>query len=229
MSLLDNLVSYWRLDEASGTRADAHGSNDLTDNNTVGSTTGLLGNAASFIGANNESLSSAAAGLKPTTGSYSFWFRSNAASPDTFRGVIGREGAIFIFIYGTTSVLRIYGLGSEGVMIDAGTGWQDGQWHHVVLTFDLGVTNGVKLYIDGVSAGTSTWNTDSANGLSIGSRSGFAQAYTGDMDEIGVWSRVLTVDDVAELFNGGAGLDYSSFAGISIPVFFHHLQQQGIA
>jgi len=34
-SLATNLVSYWELEEASGTRVDSHGSNDLTDNNTV--------------------------------------------------------------------------------------------------------------------------------------------------------------------------------------------------
>lgn len=31
------LISAWKLDEVSGTRADAHGENDLVDNNTVGS------------------------------------------------------------------------------------------------------------------------------------------------------------------------------------------------
>jgi hypothetical protein len=33
--LLTNLVSYWTLNEQSGSRIDNHGSNDLTDNNTV--------------------------------------------------------------------------------------------------------------------------------------------------------------------------------------------------
>lgn len=35
VGLLASLTSYWNLDEASGTRVDSHGSNDLTDNNTV--------------------------------------------------------------------------------------------------------------------------------------------------------------------------------------------------
>ena len=34
--LKTNLVSWWDLEEASGARVDSHGSNDLTDNNTVG-------------------------------------------------------------------------------------------------------------------------------------------------------------------------------------------------
>ena len=32
MSLLDNLSAHWRLNEASGTREDAHGASDLDDN-----------------------------------------------------------------------------------------------------------------------------------------------------------------------------------------------------
>lgn len=36
--LKSDLVSYWPLDEASGTRGDGYGANDLTDNNTCGST-----------------------------------------------------------------------------------------------------------------------------------------------------------------------------------------------
>ena len=57
MALTDNLVSWWELDEASGTRNDAHGSNHLTDGNTVAQVAGKVGNAAQFVAANAESLS----------------------------------------------------------------------------------------------------------------------------------------------------------------------------
>ena len=54
---LTSLISYWRMDETSGTRVDVHGSNDFTDNNTVGSRAGVIGNGAVFVRANSESLS----------------------------------------------------------------------------------------------------------------------------------------------------------------------------
>lgn len=54
--IADNLAAYYTLDEASGTRADSVNSNDLSDINTVGSTTGKVGNAASFVAANQEVL-----------------------------------------------------------------------------------------------------------------------------------------------------------------------------
>ena len=57
MGLQAGLKAYWKLDESSGTRIDSHGSNDLADNNTVGSATGKIGNAADFVEANTEFLS----------------------------------------------------------------------------------------------------------------------------------------------------------------------------
>lgn len=55
--LLPNLVAFWSLEEASGSRADAHGSNTLTDNNTVTQNPGKVGNAAQFTATNGEYLS----------------------------------------------------------------------------------------------------------------------------------------------------------------------------
>src|SRR3990167_7395409 len=51
------LISWWSLDEASGQRNDSHGSNHLTDNNTVLSAAGKVGNAADFEKSNSEFLS----------------------------------------------------------------------------------------------------------------------------------------------------------------------------
>jgi hypothetical protein len=58
---LTGLVSYWKLDEASGTRADSHGAFALVPTGTVGSTAGKLSNAANFTGAGVLSVPTAAA------------------------------------------------------------------------------------------------------------------------------------------------------------------------
>lgn len=56
MTLKDGLISWWTLDETSGTRVDSHGSNDLTDFETVLYGPGKWGNAADFEASNNETL-----------------------------------------------------------------------------------------------------------------------------------------------------------------------------
>ena len=60
-ALSDKFVSFWELDEESGTRFDkvTASANDLTDNNTVTRAVGKVGNAAQFTRANSESLSHA--------------------------------------------------------------------------------------------------------------------------------------------------------------------------
>ena len=89
-TLTTGLVSYWNLDEVSGTRYDAHGDNDLTDNNTVGSTDGLGGRkCASFDGDNEEYLSQSVASIdnydlfvNDTDVSVGGWFNLSQISTD---------------------------------------------------------------------------------------------------------------------------------------------------
>src|SRR5258708_7847472 len=57
-AITDNLVSFWKLDEASGTRTDSVGSNNLTSNNSVGQSVGKVSNAAHFTATSNQYLSS---------------------------------------------------------------------------------------------------------------------------------------------------------------------------
>lgn len=52
------LVSFWKCNEASGTRYDIHGDNNLSDNNSVTQeATGILKEACDFEKTNNEHLS----------------------------------------------------------------------------------------------------------------------------------------------------------------------------
>ena len=54
MALTDSLISYWKLDEASGNATDSHGTNTLTDTNTVTSVAGKINTARYFTNANTE-------------------------------------------------------------------------------------------------------------------------------------------------------------------------------
>jgi hypothetical protein len=84
--LATGLVSYWELEESSGTRNDSHGSNNLTDVNTVGVATGIQGDAADFVRANTESLTitdASQTGLDITGDmSLSFWMNVDIAIPN---------------------------------------------------------------------------------------------------------------------------------------------------
>jgi hypothetical protein len=79
---LTDLVAWWPCNEESGTRADAHGSLTLTDNNTVQYGTGKQGNSAFTNPVNLEYLSNSSAGVLQPSGDFSvgFWFKPQGFS-----------------------------------------------------------------------------------------------------------------------------------------------------
>ena len=79
----------------------------------------------------------------------------------------------------------------------------DGQWHHVVGTYDK---DGFKLYVDGVfdSQGPETGDLPFNKGdIIIGNNLGGQRAIQGVIDEVGLFKVALTEDDVMTIFEGG--------------------------
>ncbi len=81
-----------------------------------------------------------------------------------------------------------------------------GEWQHFMVTFDG--TN-AEMYVDGVSKGVQAFQLGSAvnAGIVIGCvEPNGANPYNGAIDEPALWNRALTAAEVAELYNGGAGM-----------------------
>jgi len=91
-------------------------------------------------------------------------------------------------------------------------GYSTGVWYNVTAT--KSGTNGTKIYVNGVeqAANASATGTPSTNtaGSSIGDYAGSLTNYQvdGTIDEIGIWSKELTAEEVKNLYNNGAGLPY---------------------
>lgn len=217
-SLLNGLVAYWKLDETSGTRFDSAGTNHLTDNGSVGSTIGKQGNAASFSGSNLLRITSNPV-VQLNSGSYSIacWFRPGS-DVSAFQNVLAKAGSGFPTLEYNLSILS----GNIRFVVGDGGGslaWLvqrpivANTWYFAAATFD-GTTASLSL-----NAGTPATQTLAAvpyvgtADFRIGARDdGVSPAYfTGDVDEVGLWDRVLTDGtggDVALLYNSGAGLTF---------------------
>lgn len=227
MSLLTNLVSAWELDEASGTRFDSHGSNDLTDNNTVGSGTGLVhGTAADFEADNSETLSHAN-NSSLQTGDIDFtfeaWVKAETLSSSSYPELLGmwsnadgqRDYSLFYhsghsrFGFAVTSD----GFQSSAVGVEAnnlgapstGTwyqviGWHDAANNQLGIAVNAGTPDTLS-HSAGVHAGTDTF--------AVGGK----RFWDGLIGPVRFWKRVLTSQERTDLYNGGAGLAYSSFGG----------------
>lgn len=210
MALTDGLESYWPLDEASGTRADAHGANHLTDNNTVGSATGKIGNAALFVAANSENLSHAD-NASLSLGDEDFTVAAWIHTPPTIPGIgiiWDKGGQALGYITSDNAGCIVFSTGG-GDQFSGALSIVGNTWYYVICSFEA-ATNTKRIWINGTewTAGGSP-PTDNANDFRIGSYStGTAFYYDGIIDEVGFWKRLLTTQEKTDLYNGGAGLTY---------------------
>lgn len=219
-TLADGLVSYWALDEESGTRYDSVGSNDLQDNNTVGfaTVTGPPnfpgGKAASFVHANQEYLShvddpSLRVGVADFT--LAFWYKRTA---DTALTLVLSKGGQNDYTFDTNPFsqtgMRLYCInGGAYPTANWGSALTLNQWYLIIGWRD-GAAQVLRLQVNDAAyaeVATGTIVSGDTNGaLSIGGVA--ANSGTHSMGHVGFWSRVLTAQERTDLFNAGKGLFY---------------------
>jgi len=99
----------------------------------------------------------------------------------------------------------------------------DGKWHHFVAVTDATTSKwGAALYIDGVIRGVNTnkatLQAGTAN-LFIGENpEALNRQWVGEIDDVGLWNRVLAPEEIALLYNAGQGTPVSELPGMSSPV-----------
>lgn len=217
----DNLVAWWSLDETSGTRADSHDSNDLTDNNTVGYAAGKVGNAADFVEVNSEYLSVSLTMPSPVTAmSYVGWWNTDSLSGQV--SVFNYIGTAGMLVNRNASSIRVWigGGGNYTLNPSPSPNFSTGTWYHVAVVYDgSGATNDDrgKIYIDGAVLTSPNWLGTIPASISGGSQSvvvGKGSGYfDGLLDETCVFNDALTADEVAWLYNSGTGRAYSELGG----------------
>lgn len=207
-----NLVSWWTLNESSGsTRNDSHSTaNHLSDNGTVNSTTGKVGNAADF---SSDYLSrNSPTGLPGTTSSWSFscWLKPTSyADYRTFfsSGNTAAGAKMYLLQEGTTGELWRWDA------YDSNTTLTTGVWTFVVFTFASGGTNtGTELYyVNGtvVTGRTGAVPAPDNAALRIGASASVSFHYLGAIDEAALWNKTLSQDEITWLYNSGNGRTYS--------------------
>jgi hypothetical protein len=215
MALTDNLVAYWELEEASGTRNDSHGSNHLTDVNTVGSTTGKVGTAADFEAGSSECLIRTD-NTDLSTGdidfTWAFWI--NPESTGSFpvilsKGIAGAGNREYLaYIDGSAKIFWEV----NGASITTAGSVSTSTWHFVVGWHDA-TNNLVGVSLDDTSATAADGGgVDGSADFELGASTTQGLYFDGLIDQVGFWKRVLTAGERTALYNSGAGLSY---AGLS--------------
>lgn len=220
-TLNDSLISYWKLDETSGTRVDSEPTGtaqNLTDNNTVGYTNGVISNAADFELANTETLTrsdSEDLSTGNTSFSVSGWFKKESQSAN--KSLIGRFGTsaatreYLIRVNGGTEVLDVLMQENGGSLktvscTNFGATSQDVWMFFAVIynssaqTLSVSINNGTPNTLSNVTA-----TADTAETTYIGGRASSSDYHDGLIDEVGFWKKVLSASEITELYNSGAG------------------------
>jgi hypothetical protein len=210
-SLVTNLVAYWTLNQTVGNdRLDSLGNYNLKERSSVGETNGILSYGAHNIGLSAELTNNFGTSLNPTDLSISFWYKTDLTGSLYFllNGTNTTVGNFAFNISKTDSQLTFYNGAStrtfNSIMVT-------GQVLHVVFIYNSADTN-TTLYTNGVLHSTSAAHTGAKPTIShtqfwvLGRN---ATGYLGGwMDELAIWSKMLSSSEVTNLYNNGAGLTY---------------------
>lgn len=219
MSLLTNLISYWKLDEASGTRNDSHGTNHLTDNNTVGSATGIINSGADFEDSSSEWLSHASnsdLSCGDVDWSFSLWVKLESFS--SYPIILSKRSAsldYIVYLENATAKLHLE-VGSSGFGNCTVSGMSTGTWYHIVASHDS-VANQILLVVNNGTPATYSYSgggaTNSAD-FEIGKSTHDGLYFDGIIDEVAFRKgSCFSPSEITDLYNSGAGLAYGSFGG----------------
>ena len=183
-----------------------------------------------FDGANDYLSTANVGGALQTSGSISVWVKLDSMSANGVIWQITAESGTSnqLFILWQNQVGKIRGsvkLGNSANVVDSETGLEnDNQWHHVCMTWLSGSKtsslNIVRMYVDGSQTDTdaiaTTWNdaSDPAH-FTLGRNQIQSNAYfNGHMDDLAVFSDVLTASEVSSIYNSGTPKDESSHSGL---------------
>lgn len=223
-TLLSNLVAYWTLDEASGTRFDSTASDqDLAPTNNVNSGTGLISNAivmpnpvtsADWLWiADNSTMSVGDIDFTFTTW---IWFTNLPSALGADATFLKKDEVAGVRDY------RLEVLGNFPFDQARWTKWAPATdtpasvtassfgalsaatWYWICVWHDAG-NNEIGISINNSATNvtsTSTGVADTAAGFRLG------MDLMGRQDETGFWKRLLTADEKATNYNGGLGKTY---------------------
>lgn len=221
--LFTSLVACYKLDEASGTRADSSGNGyTLTDNNTVTQNTGIIGSAGQFTKANSEYLSKSSVTNLQITGdtTLSGWFYLDSENALDSQVIVAKATSypttsdyVLTFQLNVTTrtvLFRIYHSGGNATATyTIGTSAITGAWHYVIARYRAS-DGKMTIKYDAQTEATSTESSTpmaTTGAFEIGAF-GAADAFMdGRIDVVKKWTRYLSDAEEVLDFNGGVGVD----------------------
>jgi hypothetical protein len=228
------LVGWWRFEEGTGTTTVDSSGNGNTGTLVSGPTwktgckrAGCLNIAGtSYVEVNNSSSLAITGAI-----TISAWVKVTSFA--TYRGIVGKTSshipAPYDYYIHTDGAITFYsGNGGSGGGGASHDGYRSqgsitaGVWRFIAVTYTGGNSGTVIHYIDGLynSSNALSYSEATANNaakkLYIGTREDGVTQMLGDIDDIRIYNRVLTAQEVKELYLPGAVLRGAVLNGVKI-------------
>jgi hypothetical protein len=215
-----DISHYWHFDDCVPPYEDYWAGNDATCTNCPDCTTGIVNDAVQFNGVDDA--------VNVVDDDTFDWGASDSFSIELWMkrsGTIGENDVIVGRDDAGTSLHWWCGLeqtsgkpwfyliatNGDSANIKGNTNVNDGNWHHIVYMKDGG---NLRIYVDGVEDATPVATSysagfDSSTNLNIGWLNlGSGYYYDGVLDELALYDRALTLDEIEDHWNNGLGKDY---------------------
>ena len=231
-----NLVSWWKLDEASGNALDSHSTNELVETiGTIASAAGKVNNARDFEDGDTEYFEIASnASLQFADAAFSIgcWYKPESTGGGQY--IMGKWNQTnnrreYVLVKNASGEIRfiISQNGTDTTTVLSGVTPSAGTWYFIVARHDP-ASNTIHIKVSAsadVSAAHSTGCNANTSPFRIGaegSSTPIAGTYTdGLVDEAFLFNDYLTDDEIDWLYNSGNGRTYDDLlAGGGQVIFF---------
>jgi hypothetical protein len=221
--LADGATSYWRLGEAGGSTGYSWADpDDLTlasvTRSEAGAISGDSNTATAFRGTGSVPGSTKTVQVGPQVFTEEAWFKTTTALGGKILGFgnssTGSSSSFDRHVYLTNAGRLVFGVNNDTLStVTSSDSYNDGAWHHVAATLS---PSGMALYVDGTLAGSNTgvryaqfyngyWRVGGDN-LGGWPSQPQATAFTGSVDEVAIYPKVLTADQIREHHRLGIGV-----------------------
>jgi peptidoglycan hydrolase CwlO-like protein len=200
-------ISYWRLAESSGNILDSLGPNHSTSiggTPTYGVTGAIAGSdpAITFDGSTEFFTIPDHNTLDLGDGPYTIEFWAKRAANGTTQVIYYKGTQGDIYFEGDNTL--VFGNTSQGIVKTSVT-TTDTNWHYYVLTRTGSGAGNTKIYKDAINVTTdvtpSATTVSNTTALSIGYYGGLGLYFNGSLDEIALYSRALTPEEIIIHYN----------------------------
>lgn len=222
--LVDGLIEYWEFDGDFSAGLDE--TNDgILEQTGIGKASFVAGKFGSAVdlensgGAGNQAIINVGDpgefAFEAGSMSVSVWYTTESLYTGWNTLISQGEGNNWrIARHGSSGTNLKYSVGGPG-NVPANLDQQDESWHHVAVTHDA--TGNITMYIDGEEAASQgAWVLANGAGLSLqigGNPQAANRGWDGNIDDVAVWDRPLTPEEVALIWNDGAGASVASLTG----------------